>query len=37
MGFGLFALVVGLAVYFYGGYMTNRSRELERGHHTRSR
>lgn len=30
MGFGLFALVVGLAIYFYGGHMTNRGRAADR-------
>lgn len=32
MGFGLFALVVGLVVFFYGGHMTNRGRQADRAH-----
>lgn len=30
MGFGLFSLAIGLAVFFYGGYMTNKGRDAER-------
>jgi hypothetical protein len=30
MGSGLFSLAIGLAVYFYGGYMTKKGREAER-------
>ncbi len=30
MGFGIFTLFVGLAIYFYGGYMTNKGRAADR-------
>ena len=30
MYFGPFALVIGLAFFFYGGYMVNKGREADR-------
>ncbi|MEX3946018.1 hypothetical protein AB4Y44_42275, partial [Paraburkholderia sp. BR10937] len=36
MYFGLFALAIGLAFYFYGGYMVKKGREADRARRSRS-
>jgi hypothetical protein len=36
MGFGIFTLVVGLAICWYGSYMTKKGREADRERRSRS-